>query len=235
MTDQFNPHHEWLGLDRQLRQPNYYELLGIRESEQDAAAISGAAVAALTRVRRVKPGPRAAQLVRLFEEILAAKKCLSDPPKRAAYDQGLRGFRPAAATAPRRPAPRTKLAPLPVPIAAVAVPVVPMATPNAVVTLPPELTGELPAPRFQPAAAGLNTDEPLAVAWPCRPKSTCGRRRPHAVAVRKRSRAAQGLALPISIASVLVVALVGILLAALIGNSNAQTNRPSAPIIRATN
>ena len=230
MADEFNPYHEWLGLGQQLRQPNYYELLGIRESEQDAAVISGAAVAAMSRVRRVKPGPRAAQLVRLFEEVLAAKKCLTDPPKRAAYDQGLQGFSPVR----RRPAPRAKLASVSAPNAASAPPVVPMAAPHSGLLQASGSTPELPAMLTRPTAVRLNTDEPLAVAWPSRTTSTGGRRSLLAVAARKRSRAAQGLALPISIASVLIVATVGVLLAALISNSNAQTSCPAPASIQST-
>jgi hypothetical protein len=99
--DDFNPYHEWLGLDRDCREPTHYELLSIAPDEP-SAEIAAAAVVALCRVRKCRPGPRAAQWAHLFDELVAAKKMLCDPPQRAEYDRQL---------APRRPSPALPVAP----------------------------------------------------------------------------------------------------------------------------
>ena len=99
--EEFNPYHEWLGLDRRVTEPNYYELLGL-QGHESPADIAAAAVAAMCRVRKCRPGARLAQWARLFDEVVAAKKCLCDPRRRAAYDLGLqpRGPSPALPVEP---------------------------------------------------------------------------------------------------------------------------------------
>jgi len=101
--EEFNPYHEWLGLDRRVREPTYYELLGLR-GDESPADIAVAAVAAMCRVRKCRPGARLAQWATLFDEVVAAKKCLCDPRRRAAYDQGLQPRGPSPALVAEPPA-----------------------------------------------------------------------------------------------------------------------------------
>lgn len=82
---QFNPYHEWLGLDQSLTAPNYFQLLGVDPDEEDAERLAAAASEALARVRRHRPGSHAKQWADLLDEITAAKVCLIDPRARRVY------------------------------------------------------------------------------------------------------------------------------------------------------
>ncbi|MDA1053317.1 MAG: hypothetical protein O3C40_22940 [Planctomycetota bacterium] len=86
MSDNFNPHAQWLGLLASVTSPNHYQLLGIDESVIDPVAIAFAADRAMTRVRSHKPGPQAAAWAQLLDRITAAKKTLTDPAQRQTYD-----------------------------------------------------------------------------------------------------------------------------------------------------
>ncbi|MBC8873425.1 MAG: hypothetical protein H8E44_28645 [Planctomycetes bacterium] len=110
VTDDFNPYHEWLGLDSQLKQPNYYQLLGVEPGETNALMISTSAERAAARVRSIRPGPRAAEWAKVLDEIASAKNCLMDPTRRAQYDRQLAAVRPGTTGGYRRPAPRDKTA-----------------------------------------------------------------------------------------------------------------------------
>ena len=101
----FNPYHEWLGLDPTLSSPNYFQLLGLDDSEEDAGRIVAAADRALSRVRSCRPGPRARRWTGLLDEVAAAKRCLADPAQRAAYRRQIRT--PLASEIPERAAART--------------------------------------------------------------------------------------------------------------------------------
>ena len=109
--DRFNPYYEWLGLDRSLGQPNYYQLLGVDPAEQNTQRIAAAANRTIARVRSCRPGPRGAQWAKLLEEVTAAASCLSDPVRRAEYDRQL--GRGGAARTYNRPAPRSRAVPAP--------------------------------------------------------------------------------------------------------------------------
>lgn len=100
MTDPFNPYREWLGIEDGRQPGNYYELLGIAQSEPDPDAISHHAYGLIARVRRVRPGPHLAQWRELLDMLAAAKVCLLDPAARSAYDASLRAPPPPPA-APR--------------------------------------------------------------------------------------------------------------------------------------
>lgn len=90
MSETFNPFHEWLGLSAQVTAPNYYELLGLEESEPDTQKIATAADRAMSQVRSCKPGPQAAAWAQLLDQISAAKGCLTDPTQKQRYDEQLR-------------------------------------------------------------------------------------------------------------------------------------------------
>ena len=107
--DSFNPYHEWLGLDRSVTQPSYYQLLGLDPAEQSAQRVADAANRAMARVRSLRPGPRGAQSAKLLDEITAAASCLSDPARRAEYDR--QSGRGGAARSYNRPAPRSRVIP----------------------------------------------------------------------------------------------------------------------------
>ncbi|MCO6456759.1 MAG: hypothetical protein J5I93_15780 [Pirellulaceae bacterium] len=108
MQDSFNPYHEWLGLELDQREPDFYQLLGIGSETRDTAEIAAAANRAITRVRSHRPGPRAAAWAQLLDQLAEAKRRLSDPDLRAQYDAHLgRGTSPPPPVAVPRAAQET--------------------------------------------------------------------------------------------------------------------------------
>lgn len=175
-TDDFNPYHQWLGLDRGVTQPTYYELLGIDEKETQPERIAAAAEQALSRVRGFRPGPRAALWARLLDEIATAKRCLFDPSQRAAYDLRLREGRFSTMPVAHRPAPRSRTAlpdlppaepsqpgPLPMSAPPAATPA-PAAAPTPAPAPVPPLAA--PAPAYPPYPAPLMPASPYPPAYP---------------------------------------------------------------------
>ena len=98
MNKPFNPYAEWLDLPPDLRSPNHYQLLQIAPDEDDTQAINAAADRATVKVRGQRPGKQGAEWAKLLDELSQAKKCLTDPAHRAAYDRAL-GQEPGAAGA----------------------------------------------------------------------------------------------------------------------------------------
>ena len=131
-TPDFNPYHAWLGLDRSITKPNYYQLLGINPQERDAGRIAAAAQRAATRVRGFRPGSRSAEWARVLDEIDAARLCLADPVKRADYQRQQTAAGGPAARSFSRPAPRgtQPIAPTPTRPAATQPRAVPMSAPR---------------------------------------------------------------------------------------------------------
>lgn len=158
MDANLNPYHQWLGLDVQLAQPNYYELLGLDPGEQDSKKIAEAADHATSKVRSCRPGPHAAQWASLLDELKSAKNCLSDAGQRAQYDAQL--GEPSAATsqdnginAATQPAPAAAM-PLsnPVPPASALYPAVPAS---------PVADASNPMDPMAPVAVGEASTQPL--------------------------------------------------------------------------
>lgn len=106
MPETFDPYHRWLGIPRKDQPPTHYRLLGIEEFESDAEVIRDAAQRQMAHVRRYQLGPNVALSQEILNRLGAAKACLSDPARRAAYDEALRKRRTAeAAAAPSTPKP----------------------------------------------------------------------------------------------------------------------------------
>lgn len=76
----------WLGLPPELRPPTHYQLLGVRPSELDRAAIAAAADRRLDLLRPHLDGPDADECRRLFREVEQARDTLLDPVARHTYD-----------------------------------------------------------------------------------------------------------------------------------------------------
>lgn len=107
MAEPFNPYREWLGVTSIEDLPNRYELLGLEPFTADAAQITLAADTAMARVRRVKPGDRAAEWSRILDELARAKQCLLDPGEKEAYDDALRMQASHGMWAKKPPSPAT--------------------------------------------------------------------------------------------------------------------------------
>ena len=104
MGPSFDPYHKWLGIPPEEQPPSHYRLLGIREFETDPDVIEAAADQRMGHLRRYQTSQHAELSQRLLNEVAAARICLLNPSKRAAYDEQLKLARPAA-TAPTGPQP----------------------------------------------------------------------------------------------------------------------------------
>lgn len=124
MTEAFDPYHRWLGISPKHRPPDHYRLLGLERGESDPEVIRDAAERQMGHVRQYQLGPNAELSQRILNELAAAKGCLLDAERRAAYDAQLSletagRQEPSAAEADsplavELPAPATAPPPLPV-------------------------------------------------------------------------------------------------------------------------
>jgi len=86
----FDPYRKWLGIPPAEQPPNHYGLLGIGLFESDPDVISNAADRQMVHVRTYQSGKHSAISQRILNELAAARICLLDPGKKAAYDEQLR-------------------------------------------------------------------------------------------------------------------------------------------------
>ena len=85
----FDPYHKWLGIRPEEQPANHYRLLGVVLFEDDLDAIASAADQRMAHVRSFQTGVHAAWSQRILNELAAARVCLLNPQKKAAYDQAL--------------------------------------------------------------------------------------------------------------------------------------------------
>lgn len=72
---------------------NYYELLGLRPFEADAAAIDARLRSLIREARKYQVGRYAIQVEKHLNLLAAVKNCLLDPAQKQRYDEELRqGF-----------------------------------------------------------------------------------------------------------------------------------------------
>jgi serine/threonine protein kinase len=95
----FDPYYVWLGIPPQEQPPHYYRLLGIAALEEKVEAIEHAADQRMAHLRTLQTGPHAALAQKLLNEVAAARVCLLNPAKKAAYDAALRNQLPPAVQA----------------------------------------------------------------------------------------------------------------------------------------
>ena len=100
MADDFNPYHIWLGIPPEEQPANHYRLLSLRLFETNGDAIDNAADRQMAHLRTIQVGKHGDLTQRLLNEVAAARICLLDPKKRAAYDQQLRAKLAASAAQP---------------------------------------------------------------------------------------------------------------------------------------
>ncbi len=89
MSPRFDPYHEWLGIPPEQQPPTHYRLLGLADFEGNATVIQNAADRQMAHLRTFQTGRHAMDSQRLLNEIAAAKLCLLNPGKKAAYDKTL--------------------------------------------------------------------------------------------------------------------------------------------------
>jgi len=90
MADDFNPYHVWFGIPPEEQPANHYRLLSINLFETSADVIDNAADRQMAHLRTIQVGKHGELSQRLLNEVAAARICLLDSKKRAAYDQQLR-------------------------------------------------------------------------------------------------------------------------------------------------
>jgi hypothetical protein len=90
MAGTFDPYHKWLGIAADEQPANYYRLLGIRAFEADPDVIAGAADQRTMHVRSFQSGRHPEVSQQILNEITAARVCLLNPERKAAYDDRLR-------------------------------------------------------------------------------------------------------------------------------------------------
>jgi hypothetical protein len=96
VSDVFDPYRRWLGIPQAEQPPHHYRLLGIGLFEDDADVIEEAADRQMSHVQRHKTGKHSALSQKLLNELAAAKLCLLDKRRKAAYDEELRSQLPSA-------------------------------------------------------------------------------------------------------------------------------------------
>ncbi len=126
MANGFDPYHRWLGIPPEEQPPHHYRLLAIRAFEGDPDVIQNAVDQRMAHLRNYQSGRYAELCAKILNEVAAAKVCLLNPERKAAYDGHLRGAM-AASAVPR------------VPTAAVprAAPAPPPLTPGMTFSVPP--------------------------------------------------------------------------------------------------
>ena len=90
MAESFDPYHKWLAIPAEDQPPSHYRLLAIELGEGDAEVIANAADQRISHLRILEMGEQGDAADALITEIQAARDCLLDAEKRAAYDAQLR-------------------------------------------------------------------------------------------------------------------------------------------------
>ena len=90
MPDAFDPYHTWLGIQPSEQPPDYYRLLGLPRFEEKPEAIEHAADLRMAHLRTLATGKHAQWSQKLLNEVAAARVCLLNVEKKAAYDRRLR-------------------------------------------------------------------------------------------------------------------------------------------------
>ena len=94
MVEAFDPYHVWLGIPPEEQPPDHYRLLGVPPFEEEPEAIEHAADQRMAHLRTLQTGRHGKLSQRLLNEVAAARVCLLNPEKKAAYDARLRASLP---------------------------------------------------------------------------------------------------------------------------------------------
>ncbi len=90
MAAQFDPYYQWLGIPPEEQPAHFYQLLGIKTFEDNLDVIEASADRQMGHLRNYQTGKHSALSQELLNEVSAARVCLLNPAKKAAYDQKLR-------------------------------------------------------------------------------------------------------------------------------------------------
>jgi hypothetical protein len=90
MSEVFDPYHRWLGIPPEDQPPDHYRLLGIARFETDREVIDSVAMRHMLFLQEITDGPHVPQAQQLLNELAAARRCLLDVGRKAAYDARLK-------------------------------------------------------------------------------------------------------------------------------------------------
>jgi len=89
MAEQLDVYRDWLGIMETARPLNYYQLLRVKQFEDDAAKIRANYRKMNAHVRKYATGDYARQSQELLNELARAMLCLTDAQRKREYDAGL--------------------------------------------------------------------------------------------------------------------------------------------------
>jgi formylglycine-generating enzyme required for sulfatase activity len=89
MSEHFDPYFEWLAIPPEEQPPNHYRLLAVPLFLDNPRVIDHAAAQRMAHLRTLQTGTHSALSRRLLNEVAAARVCLLNPGKKAAYDAKL--------------------------------------------------------------------------------------------------------------------------------------------------
>ncbi|MBC8874346.1 MAG: hypothetical protein H8E44_33340 [Planctomycetes bacterium] len=89
MSETFDPYYRWLGIPLKEQPPHHYRLLGIELFESDRHVIDSVASRHMSYLQDITDGPHVKEAQQLLNELSAARRCLLEPQRKAAYDAEL--------------------------------------------------------------------------------------------------------------------------------------------------
>ncbi|MEN6457714.1 MAG: NPCBM/NEW2 domain-containing protein [Thermoguttaceae bacterium] len=89
MDRSFDPYYIWLGIPPEDQPPNHYRLLGVKLFESNPDVLQSAADRQMVHLRTFQMGKHSAVSQKLLNEVSAARVCLLNVAKKAAYDAKL--------------------------------------------------------------------------------------------------------------------------------------------------
>ena len=167
MSSAFDPYYDWLGIPKADQPPHHYRLLGLQTFESNPRVIENAADRLMTQLRGFAAGPNGKLSQQLLNEVAAARACLLDEKRKAAYDKPLRAKLAAAAPKPRAVAPVVQVQPVYVQVP------VPVPVPTAV----PPMSAAVPAPPPPAEADAVAVEEASPVPFTLSTSRSTGRYR----------------------------------------------------------
>ena len=90
MSQDFDPYFKWLKIPPSEQPPNHYRLLNTARFESDPEIIENAVARLVTLLQNVSTGDQAEYAQRILNDVAKARLCLSDPQRKAEYDERLR-------------------------------------------------------------------------------------------------------------------------------------------------
>ena len=105
MSEPFDPYYRWLGIPLKEQPPHHYRLLGIELFESDRHVIDSVASRHMSYLQDITDGPHVKEAQQLLNELSAARRCLLEPQRKAAYDAELKTRLAAQSKPPKAASP----------------------------------------------------------------------------------------------------------------------------------